>query len=756
MLSIEPDFQAQILSLLKWLAFSNRTLDLEELAEIFILRPERAVGFDIAERLFEPDEVLRYVSSLVTVHKETTMWGESKTYARLAHFIVKEYLISSRICKGPAAFFSFTENDAHLHISHCCLVYHVYETDNVWVEEGFPLGNYATSLWGWHLEMAPRHKWTSEIVHLVARALAIRSRSLRKILQCGMEGLARLPADDEEAREDQLLRRPYCYTVRLGFPNLTELLLSTDDYLTQKDLDLTLRQAIVVGSIELVQLLLDKGGRVDGQYYKGGSALQVAASENHLEVVKLLLSRGADTYKSMCPLTSALLSLRLTIESPPHSQTTLESYMRCLQLLIDNGADINKQCDVHGTALSTAVSRMLSHDTKCFVDFLLQRGANVNLSDGFFGNPLHAACSHLNFDIDWDHYNATAMTLLKMGAEVNGQGGEYGNALQAASYAGDFAIVRRLLDGGAEKNIPGGRCGTALQAACESGHRNIVDILVASGADVDIPGGIYGSALQAACAIEHRGIVDILLASSAEVDVPGGAYGSALQAACATGNREIVGLLIGRGARVDIQGGMFGNALQAACHAEEREPHSKMDIVQKLLEMGADVNAAGGEFGSALQAASSCPCDSDEAVASFLISKGAEVNNQGGLYGTAIQAACSRGRIGLVRLLLAHDSNLNIVGGKYGTALQAACAYEDSQENTTELVGLLIEHGADVHIRGGVFGSAWHAGAAQVGNSNGNKTLEILLDHGVDLNESGGSQYETALQAAFELPGTLH
>lgn len=460
LLSIEPEFQAQVLSSLKWLAFSNRTLRLKELAEIFILHPERAVVIDEAERLFEPEEVLRYISSLVTVQKDDEF---DIIYVRLAHFTVKEYLISSRIGKGPAACFSFTEDDAHLHISHCCLVYHFWKIDNNFFSMDRLLSRYAVRNWGWHLETAPRHNWTSDIVRIAARALSVGSDSLATILLSGMYSKTGTAYYEESSkkRHDYFLRRPYGYTARLGFLNLTDLLLSEASnaykYLTQEDLNLILGEATWVGSIEIVQLALDKGANIDAQVNEGASVLQVAASRNHPEIVDLLLRRGADTYKMGCPLTSLMTSLPLGYYLTYRSDSKLKQhpntgYTRILQLLVDNGADINKQCAIHGTALSTAAERAEYPDTRYLVDFLLQGGADVNLSGGFYGYPLQAACSKgilysrygwrvnkngrprnrlhgsnddagLDGDDNLDN-EGVVMTLLEMGAEVNAQGGK--------------------------------------------------------------------------------------------------------------------------------------------------------------------------------------------------------------------------------------------------------------------------------------------------------------------------------------------
>ena len=69
----------------QWLAFSARPLRLDELAEALAVRP----GSTQMDNLFTPQDILTICSSLVTL----TSTGELK----LAHFTVKEYLLSDRI-----------------------------------------------------------------------------------------------------------------------------------------------------------------------------------------------------------------------------------------------------------------------------------------------------------------------------------------------------------------------------------------------------------------------------------------------------------------------------------------------------------------------------------------------------------------------------------------------------------------------------------------------------------------------------------
>ncbi|KAJ6474995.1 ankyrin repeat-containing domain protein [Mycena sanguinolenta] len=168
--------------------------------------------------------------------------------------------------------------------------------------------------------------------------------------------------------------------------------------------------------------------------------------------------------------------------------------------------------------------------------------------------------------------------LLDRGADINVQGGYYGNALQDACDQENTEIVQMLLDRGADVNSQGGKYGNALQVACDRENTEIVQMLLGRGADVNAQGGYYGNALQAACTGANTEIVQMLLDRGAEVTAQG-YYGNALQAACYMGNTEIVQMLLDRGAYVNAPGGRYGNALRAARHS---------GIVQLLLKNGAD------------------------------------------------------------------------------------------------------------------------------------------------------------------------
>ncbi|CAG8397943.1 unnamed protein product [Penicillium salamii] len=67
--------------------------------------------------------------------------------------------------------------------------------------------------------------------------------------------------------------------------------------------------------------------------------------------------------------------------------------------------------------------------------------------------------------------------LLNRGVDVNVHGGEYGNSFQAACSGGYAKIAQMLLGRGVDVHVQGGEYGNALQAARRGGYHHIVELL---------------------------------------------------------------------------------------------------------------------------------------------------------------------------------------------------------------------------------------------------------------------------------------
>ncbi|KAF8196089.1 ectomycorrhiza-induced ankyrin-domain/NACHT-domain-containing protein [Pholiota molesta] len=648
---------------LQWLCFSVRPMSLAELAETIAMDFDMEDGpqYIPAHRYWDQRDVLEKCAGLIT---------ESEGQVKLAHFSIKEYLLSKHLSEGvTSGFHLISIETSHALISQTCLAYLLqFDAPNslavhINVATSFPLTPYAAKHWVSHAQSGGIDNLETSCTLTLAKKLFMsNSATFPNWVQLW-------DFDHNLAFEDIDFRME---------PNLNRTTFAPALYYTS-----------LLGLHQL-SLHLSKQVDINAQGGGYGTALQGAVFRGHKAIVKLLVEQGADVNAQ-----GGYYGNALQAASYKGKEATVE-------LLLKNGADVNAQGGHFGNALQAASCK----GKQAIVELLLNNGADVNAQGGYFGNALQAASRAGN--------EAIVELLLKNGADVHAQEGYFGNALQGASFAGREATIELLLKNGADVNAQGGFFGNTLQAASCEGKQAIVELLLKNGADVNAQGGYFGNALQGASFAGREATIELLLKNRADVNAQGGEYGNALRAAAWAGKEETVALLLKNGADVHAQGGEYGNALQAASF-EGNEA-----IVELLLKNGADVNDQGGEFGNALQAAS---FEGNEAIVELLLKNGADVNDQGGEFGNALQAASCEGNKAIVELLLKNGADVNAQGGEYGSALQAA-SYE-GKETTVEL---LLKNGADVHAQGGEFGNALQAATTQGHDS----IVKLLLANGAD------------------------
>lgn len=268
--NIDIKFQDRVINSLKWLAFSKRVLTIKELAEIFIIDPDKNVVFDENIRLFSSSAIFKYFSGLIVTEKG----GNGRETARLTHFSVKEYLTSDRIGERLSSAFSFTEADAHMYIVRSCLAYIMHlstaddnSTEPTDLEETYHLTKYAVKFWAIHLEEVPRAQWPADVSLSAVLALADHSQSLLLLLTIAIqesEAWLRLliwlhsTYQKTRARENfkHLLKRPHYYTTYSSFRQLTEVMIAekhgANEYITQEDLDFGLHYGAYGGHLDIV------------------------------------------------------------------------------------------------------------------------------------------------------------------------------------------------------------------------------------------------------------------------------------------------------------------------------------------------------------------------------------------------------------------------------------------------------------------------------------------------------------------------
>lgn len=433
--AIEPNDTVEAYHILQWLAFAERPLLLEEVAEAAVTQGDGG-SIDPEDRLFDPFEVMRICKSLVSLSDDTlTICGEwvSGRFVRFAHFSVKEYLLSSRVLEGNANTFHVNTASSHLQIGQSCLSI-LLQNEEHSQDKNPPLIRYAAEFWFEHFR---------KYVSCTHDTLAFRTL------------LEKLFVKSPSAFQNWLL----WYDVNLrrghGLPAMARRLGSAPG---------PLYYAAFLGLEEPVRLLLMSGVDVNAYAGRYGTPLIAAASQGHEAIVELLLDHGAKVDGEGSSVFSTALSASCYF-----------GYHSIAKLLLDRGAQPDFRRDNDDTALELACEG--GHQE--IVERLLERGSDVNLRrTGGYGFPLSAAAERGFYSI--------VHLLLQKGANVNNQGGHYLNAIQAAASSGSESIVQLLIDSGAHINVQGGAFGDPLRAASVRGHYTVVKILVEHGADIGV------------------------------------------------------------------------------------------------------------------------------------------------------------------------------------------------------------------------------------------------------------------------------
>ena len=500
---IDEEYIEDAFKILQLLVHSTRPLDLAEVAEVVAVRLDDEPQFDPASRLGEPRDVLAICSTLVTtVTRTRPSEYDAHTYekgeVRLAHFSVKEYLLSARIRRGDTEY--TIEKDCQGIMAQTCLTYLLHLQEPTMLTptypDDFPLAEYAANYWFTHARAA--------------------KKEVDKVNSLGL----------------RLCQSNGAYTNWIRLRDLDGYELGDHD-LSNRDIDRfpkstkfapPLYYAALAGLVELSRALLANGANVNacgGQYTY---ALQAACVVGYQSVIMLLLENGAD------------INARSGYYATALHVACGRGHEGVVRLLLEHGADVHIKDRNHNTALQ------LAHKEKFEAVVRVIHEMKPSLRQDHLAYRLReAAC---------DGQLENVKNLLEEGADIHSQGGRFDTALQAASYNGHEAIVKLLLENGADVNLRGGQeFDSPLQAASVKGRVAIAKMLLEHGANINAHGGEFDSALQGAACEGQEAMVKLLLENGADINacVPGCLYRSPLAAAAFAGSESIVRLLLEKG-----------------------------------------------------------------------------------------------------------------------------------------------------------------------------------------------------------------
>ena len=230
-----------------------------------------------------------------------------------------------------------------------------------------------------------------------------------------------------------------------------------------------LTRAIKYGVTDQVEYLLSKSKNIDALDSNGDTALALAIKENNVNLVKMIINKGAN-------INIISFINNYSDEYSPLMIASKNGNKEIVNLLIKNGANVNLLNSSSMSALMTTTydRHLITPEQIEVMKILIDAGANPNLS---------IIENETTLDRVWGNDIASKL-LINNGADVNGIEIFSGfTKLMGAAYAGDDIMVKYLLNHGADHTFRDyEEDKTALMFAKDRGNNKVIKLLMDAGA----------------------------------------------------------------------------------------------------------------------------------------------------------------------------------------------------------------------------------------------------------------------------------
>ncbi|KAI4171718.1 MAG: hypothetical protein LQ346_008715, partial [Caloplaca aetnensis] len=498
----------QVFKILQLLVCSNEPITVAEAAETITIELDSTPQVDLERRLVEPDDVMTMCSALVVLEtQEDSAYGRGPVL-RLAHFSIREFLLSTRIQGGIVSHWHMDDISSHLFIARLFIAYLFFLEIDVDVNEygfgcyagpnrqfylDYPLAAAAATRWPRHLSIAENSgidlacEETGSQLFMSHSAATIQwpKFQTQHCMYCWGDLTYKGSWDDVGIRHGSLVFAAHhnllqTARVLLACGANPNALFNTGN--RRRGPVTPLAEASYMGHIDIVKELLICQADVELEPQECPNALEQACRGGSIEAIRLLLDHGADPNARLpglpSPLSSALVGRDLA-----------DTSCIIVKMLLDAGANINDPVEVWWASLSdlsVIVFAVLCRCDTSTIKALLDHGA-----DGV--DCLVASC-------DQESTEEQIHFLLDYGIDVNARASvpkwtrSYRASVSKYTRSYRLSVPKWGRIGHRPPFWPGR---TALESACTKNDPAIVRILLDHGADPNIRSELAASALEA-------------------------------------------------------------------------------------------------------------------------------------------------------------------------------------------------------------------------------------------------------------------
>ncbi|ETS77277.1 hypothetical protein PFICI_11151 [Pestalotiopsis fici W106-1] len=421
-----------------------------------------------------------------------------------------------------------------------------------------------------------------------------------------------------------------------------------------KGLDYMYDRATEARSYDMVRLLVSHGARVDNS--RGFKLLAEASAKGHLDIVKLMVEKGANVERD-----------NEFVAFTPLSSAAKFGHLDIVKFLVEKGADPN----CHDYAFHTPLFLAAEHGHFRIVKFLVEKGADPNGHKHGYGTPLSSAARSGHLEI--------IEFLIRKGADPN-HSSAYGSALSFASQSGHLDVVKLLIEEGANPDASNNHDQTPFSLAAKYGHLEVVKFLAGLGASSDRPDKSGQTPLSLAAEYGHLEVVKFVAGLGASSDRPDNSGMTPLSLAVKSGRFEVVEFLAENGADLKSSAGSIslflaaekgymkilqflvgkGAILDSVNHDTEQTPlliavvKGRMEIVKFLVQRGADPNLIDRSGQTALSIAVE---NENFEIVEFLVQHRADPNLQVAFEETPLYVAAKSGNAQIAKFLIQNNAD---------------------------------------------------------------------------------------------------